>query len=325
MYTVLGIAMVLIAGLREVGSTPDSDAYEMMYYGDNNTIVEEATEPSFTLITSILQSLSLGVNALFVTYALISIAIHLPVLWKLSRLPFLTLTIYISYYFMIHEMVQIRVGVAVGLFLWAIYHYVNQRKTAALACILAGVFFHYSAAVGLVIFLFNERISEWQKYMLYLIVPIGIAAYFANVDISYLVPDGFGGDKLAIYRNVRDIGNEEELAGIRFERNPIIWMNIILYYVCIYFRDYLTKQCKYVPIAIKLQAVGFCCLFFLKGFSMVVGNRLNDYFSIVSIILWTAAVYVFYPQIIAKVITNIVSSVRFVASVLVYALSLLFL
>ena len=325
LYILFGVIMVLIAGLRVPGSTPDSESYETMFYGTNNTIIEEATEPSFKFITGILHSLSLGINSLFTIYALISIAIHLPVLWKLSRFPLLALTIYISYYYMRHEMVQIRAGVAVGLFLWAIYYYVNEKKLVALGFILIGILFHYSATVGLVIFLLRNNITTWQKYVLYLVVPVGIMVYFANLDISYLVPDQFGGDKLTIYRKLRDAGNEEELAGIRFERNPIIWMNMVLYYVCIIFRDNLTKYCKYVPIAIKLQAIGFCCLFFLKGFSMVVGNRLNDYFSIVSIILWIASVYAFYPTIMGKVISNIISSIRFVASMLIYALSLLFM
>jgi hypothetical protein len=33
---------------------------------------------------------------------------------------------------MMHEMVQIRAGVAAGLFLWAIYYYVEKRKLLAL-------------------------------------------------------------------------------------------------------------------------------------------------------------------------------------------------
>ncbi|MBR1932365.1 MAG: EpsG family protein [Prevotella sp.] len=323
LYAILGFAMILIAGLREVGSTPDSEDYELMYYGKTNKILEAATEPSFALISSFLNSFSLGVNALFLTYALISIPIHLSAFTRLSKLPFLTLTIYISYYFMMHDMVQIRCSVAAALFLWAIYFHTERKEKQALVCILTGIFFHYSATVGLLLFLTKSNIPKWQTYILYLIVPIGLIAYFTNLDISYLVPDEFGGAKLASYRNLKDKGIEDLQAGIRFERNPLIWMNIILYYCCIYFKDSLTKCCKYVPVAIQVQALAFCFLFFIKGFSMVVGNRLNDYFSIASIILWTASVYAFYPQIAGKIISNIISSARFVASILIYALSLL--
>ena len=323
LYILLGIAMILIAGLREVGSTPDSIDYERMFYGKSDKILEAATEPSFAMISSFLNSLSLGVNSLFITYALISISIHLSAFWKLSKMPLLMLTVYISYYYMMHDMVQIRCSVASALFLLAIYFYVEEKKMYALACILTGIFFHYSATVGLLLFIARNKIPDWQKYLLYLIVPVGLVAYFTNVDISYPVPDEFGGAKLETYRRLKDKGMEESMAGIHFEGNPLIWLNIILYYASIFYKDYLTKYCKYVPIAIKIQAFAFCCLFFIKGFSMVVGNRLNDYFSVASIILWTASVYAFYPRIIGKIVTNLVSAVRFVASMLIYALSLL--
>lgn len=325
-YILVGIAMILIAGLREPGSTPDSDGYEMMLHGNTDEILEEATEPSFSFICSIINSLSLGVNALFLTYATISIAIHLPVFWKLSKdFSFTILTVYISYYFMMHEMVQIRAGVAVGLFLWAIYFYVEKKKMAALACILIGILFHYSAAMGLVLFGLRNELTKWQKIVLYSIIPIGIVVYFSNVDISYLIPDSLIGNKLTIYREMRDKGLEDELAGWPMERNLLIWMNFVLYYACIYYHEYLSKYCKYVVIAIKLQAVGFCFLFFVHGFSSVLGNRMNDYFGIATIILWTASVCAITPKFVSRIISNSISTLRFVTSMLLYALSLLYL
>ena len=32
LYVVFGIVMIMIAGLREVGSTPDTESYEEMYF-----------------------------------------------------------------------------------------------------------------------------------------------------------------------------------------------------------------------------------------------------------------------------------------------------
>lgn len=323
LYIIFGIIMILIAGLREVGSVPDTVEYEGMYYG-SNAIMQELTEPTFKLFTSILRPMMLGVNALFMTYAFISIVIHLPALWKLSKLPLLTLTIYISYYYMMHEMVQMRAGVAAGLFLWAIYFYVEKKKLMSLACILVGFLFHYSAAAGLVLFLLKDKLPGWQKTILYLIIPVGLVAYIAELDLSLLVPDEFGGDKLTHYRELKDKGLEDELAGWPLRNNILIWINFVLYTASIYYSELLTKHCKYVPIAIKVQAIGFCFLFFAHGVSAVLGNRMNDYFSIATIILWTASVYAFSPRIVSIAISNFISTFRFVSSVIAYALALLF-
>ena len=325
LYCLIGFALILTAGLREPGSTPDSEGYEMMLNGITNEILEEATEPSFSLICSILNSLSLGANALFLTYAFISVPIHLFAFWKLSEKRFLILTIYISYYFMMHEMVQIRAGVAAGLFLLAIYYYVEQKKKSALGCILIGIFFHYSATAGLVLFLLKDKLPQWQKITLYLLIPIGLIAYFTQLDLSTLIPEELGGEKLVLYRKLKDQGIEEELSGWPLERNILIWMNIILFYASIFYSEFLVKHCKYVLIAIKIQAVGFCFLFFMHGVSSVLGNRMNDFFSIANIILWTACVYAFHPRHIGLIINNLISSLRFVTSMLGYALSLLYM
>lgn len=129
MYVILGIALILTAGLRGFESTPDTEGYVAMFEGTADAI-QELVEPSFTFITTIMNAMDFDATSLFLTYAIISVPIHLSILWRLSKdYPFTILTIYISYYFMMHEMVQIRAGVAAGLFLWAIYYYVEKENS----------------------------------------------------------------------------------------------------------------------------------------------------------------------------------------------------
>ena len=108
-YLILGVAMILIAGLREVGSTPDTIAYEGMYYAKGSKLALMLREPSFNLIVSVLNSFSLGVSALFITYALISVPIHLSALWRMSKFPLLILTIYISYYYIYNYLYDLNI------------------------------------------------------------------------------------------------------------------------------------------------------------------------------------------------------------------------
>lgn len=324
-YYALGAVMILIAGLREVGSTPDTVSYEEMFYAKEGDLMVLLREPSFSIIVNILQSFSLGINSLFFVYALLSIPMHLAVFWKMSKLPLLTLTIYLSYYYMMHDLVQIRCAVASGLFLWAIYWYLENKKLYSLAFILMGTFFHFSAAAGLVLFVFSNKLPAWERVALYALVPIGLVVYFTHFDISTFIPDEWGGMKLMRYRQMRDKGIEDDQQGWRLEINLLIWMNIVLYYACIYYHDYLVKHCKYTTIAIKLQAVGFLFLFFAYSISKVLGNRMNDYFSVVTILLWTASFYAFRPQLLSKIVNNAISTVRFITSMLGYALSLLWM
>lgn len=323
LYVLVGVMMILIAGLREPGSTPDSETYEEMYNGTYNEVLQDITEPSFTFISFVLNSMSLGVNALFLTYALISVTIHMAALWKFSKLPFMTLTIYVSFFYMMHDMVQIRCSVASGLFIWAMYFYNQHKKLYTFYCILAGILFHYSAATGFVIFLLDFKIRRWEKIAMYLLIPVGIVAY-SHLDISSFIPESIGGEKLIAYRKLKDMGLDEEQGGYPLKYHLVIWLNFVVFYAALFYEKYLSEKSNYMVLAIKVQAVGFCCLFFLNGVTMILSSRLNSYFSVASILLWTSATYLFAPLQVGKIINSVINFIRFITSMLFFALSLYF-
>ena len=310
-YILVGIMMILIAGLREPGSTPDSETYESMYNGTYSEILEDITEPSFTFISFVLNSMSLGVNALFLTYALLSVTIHM------------TVTIYVSFFYMMHDLVQIRCSVASGLFIWAMYFYNQHKKLYTLYCILAGILFHYSAATGFVIFLLDFKIRKWEKIAMYLLVPVGIVAYSA-LDISSFIPESIGGEKLIAYRKLKDMGLDEEQGGYPLKYHLVIWLNFVVFYAALFYEKFLSEKSNYIILAIKVQAVAFSCLFFLNGVTMILSSRLNSYFSVASILLWTSATYLFTPLMVGKIINSVINFIRFITSMLFFALSLYF-
>lgn len=322
-YILLGVVMILIAGLREAGATPDSAAYEDMYYGGGKDLTDEIVEPSFILIRDFMQSFHFGINALFLVYALISIPLRLTAIWKISNLPLLTLSLYISYYYQLHDIVQIRCAVASALFMLALYYRLEYKIAYALLCIFAGFFFHFSAAVGLIIFFIdNKPLKDWQLVILYTIVPLGILFSFSGLDISQFIPSEIGGDKLQFYRELKEKGIEGDLEGLPFYRDPAILLNICLYYGCLIYRQALSDNSKYFSIFIKIMGIAFICKFSLGNLSSVVASRLFEYFDVVSIFLWTMVVYAFYPKIAGKIIVNFASTVRFAISALAYVLGL---
>lgn len=327
LFCILGVAMIMIAGLRSVDSTPDSADYEDKFLNSGSgTVIDEADEPTFKFFSAVLSGMGLGVNSLFFVYALIAIPLHLLAIWKFTKTPFMTLGIYLSYFYMMHELVQIRVGAGVGFFIWAVYYRAKSKNLLALALVLIGVTFHYSIAAGLVIFgLSNKPLKTWERYLYYAVVPLGLAAYFVNLDFSHLVPDTLGGDKLALYREMKDKGLEENLAGYPLKFHLVIWLNFIMYYFAIYYEDIYRKYIPETTLCIKIQAVGFACLLFLNGISTVLAERLNGMYSIVNIFTWSALIYSFSPVIAGKVVNNLISAFRFIISFFFFALSWYFM
>lgn len=319
----VGLVMILIAGTRGVLDTPDSENYESMF--DETTSIDDDSirEPSFSIISYYLNMFGFGINALFFVYAFLSVPLRLGAIWKLSKWPLLTLSIYISFYYQLHDLVQIRCAVASAAFFFAIYYHLEHRNKMALLWIAIGVFFHYSAVAGLLIFLFNNKPLE-RRHILFLlgVLLFGVAFYFSGLDISFFVPEQLGGDRMQFYRQLKENGIEGDLEGLVFYKNPMVLTNIALYLGCIYFHKTLTEQYKYLPFMLKMMAVAFFFLLTMTNISSVVSSRLYEYFDVVSIFLWTAVIYAFKPAWGGKVLVHVVSSARLLYSVLIYTLHL---
>jgi len=320
----IGIVMIIIAGTRGPEDTPDSQEYENTFNSIRSLDGSKINmEPSFIYISYLLNTLGLGLNALFFTYAFLSIPIRLGAIWKMSKLPLLTLSIYISFYYQLHDLVQIRCAVASSLFLFAVYYCAENKRLTAMYFILVGAIFHYSALAGFAIFFFsNKELNIWWQTILYLIVPVCFIFYFAGLDLTYLVPDQLGGDRLETYRSLKEWGQEGDLEGVAAHKNFLILINIVMYYGALYYHKVLTQNYKYVPILLKILAFAFFCRLTLDGISSVLASRLFEYFDVVSIFLWTAVIYAFIPVYIGKIATNIVSTGRVLFSIFIYTLHL---
>lgn len=324
LFMVIGLIMIVIAGIRVPGETPDSENYENNYYSitslDSDDYLQEI---SFVYISYFLNVLGLSVNALFFAYALLSVPLRLTAIWKMSKLPILTLSIYISFYYQLHDLVQIRCAVASALFLLAVYYQTENNRKAALAFILLGTLFHYSALAGLIILLLNNKeLNTWWQTGLYLVIPVAIIFYAAGLDIATMIPDELGGNRLKLYKSLKEYGIEGDLEGVAIYKNPMVLTNVCLYFFCLFFHKTLTEQCKYVPILLKIMAIAFLCRLTLDNISSVVSSRLFEYFDVVSIFLWTAVIYAFSPVNIGKIFTHTVSTARLLYSVLIYTLQL---
>ncbi len=315
----IGVTMVVIAGSRSPYDTPDSDNYELMYYSVNS-LDDLIREPSFVYLSYYLNTFGFGINALFFAYAIMSVPLRLDAICKLSPLPILTLSIYISYFYQLHDLMQMRTAVASSLFLFAIYFRAEKRFWPTLWCILIGFLFHYSALAGIIIFFFsNKELKRWQRIVLAAIVPLGLLFYFFGFDYSYLVPDELGGDRLAAYRELKEKGKEDDQSWV-FYKHPVFLLNVLLYYGCLIYYRLLAKKYNYMSIMLKIMAFAFICMLTLSTLSAVLASRLHEYFAIVSIFLWTAAVYAFRPLNYGKIFLHCIIFIQCLANIFIYTL-----
>lgn len=294
-YLVIGALLVLVAGLREVGIDPDSLNYEGTFLNNTSANAEKSVEYSFLLISQILHSFSNDVHSLFLLYALLGVALKMYAFRKLSSLWLLPLAMYICNYFIVHECMQIRTGVLSGMLLLAIYYIGEEQKKKALLCLMIGTFFHYSGLIMLPIFLLsNKEITKRQKIIWALVIPIsyGFVFYGFNALLTTNVDIPFIGDKFAIYQND---ANTKGTSGWVNIYSPFRMLTIFLFYYTLFFHDTIIRFNKYLPLQIKMFALGN---FFYIAFSFfpVFASRVCMLYEIVTIPIFASIFYTIRPK-----------------------------
>jgi len=188
LFVLFFVLLFFIAGFRPVGIDRDSKGYASLIQSfittHNYNFIR--TEPSFYLIVNVSKFLFDDVvRGVFIIYALLGVSLTLYAIKKHSSFPLLSLIVYFCFYFVLHAMTQIRVGVAAAIFLLAIPDIVNRNLKSFLIKTALATLFHYSAIIMLFIYLINLK---HNKQLFYLFLPlIGILLTIINVRKFFLM------------------------------------------------------------------------------------------------------------------------------------------
>lgn len=293
-YLLLGLTMVLVAGFREVGVDPDSDSYESAYHNYYSQNSEDSKESTFIWMSAALNQVTSDVHALFLAYALIAVIMHLIAFRYLSEeYWFLPVFVYLSFFFEMHEMIQIRTGVLSGFFMLAIKPMAERRWFVAMLLILIGSTFHISGLALLpLLFLTNNPMSKKQRWIWASVIPFGYVLFFLGMAIQMYLDIPFVGEKLLEYQ----IGDEKGKSIVTVNAfNVVQLFAVAAFYYLLYFYDTIAERNKYFPLLMKIFAIG-TATFVAFAFFPVIGDRLGYQMKMVNIILYANIVYTILPR-----------------------------
>lgn len=166
--TVIQLILLLLASLflfylaafRPIGMDNDSITYKYeilaFYYG-----FSEIKEPAFIFFAFISKAFfDESVRSVFVMYAFFAIFIKTYAIARYSQNIFLSIVIYAGMFFILHDMTQIRVGLASAFFLLSIPDLIDNNKKSYLFKIFLSCLCHFSAVVLLpLVFLSSKKIN----------------------------------------------------------------------------------------------------------------------------------------------------------------------
>lgn len=293
----IGIALICISTFKPM-TTSDANTYEYYYYYNDDIIVETATEPTYIYLSRFFLSCGFEVIAMFFVYAIIAIPIKLSVLWKTTPYVFTALIVYMGIYYPLHDVVQIRCGVAAAFLLWALVPLQKRQYLLATILTLCATMFHYSGLAFLPILIVgNMRVNIYWKYLLGAAIPICLALYVMGIGAVSLIPGSIIEGKLDIYKEMSEAGGWAEYVPYK---QVTFLAEFVLLYIFLFFYDTIEKHCVYAPILIKIIALEMGCLVMFAEIP-VLGGRLHDLFGVFNTLAFTCCLYCIKPQYVVKI------------------------
>lgn len=289
----IAIIMIFVAGFRNGDYVRDYGVYADIYERNSDDI----TEPAFVFISYILHTISSDNSIyLFVLFAIIGVSLKFVAIKQLTELWFLSIVIYCSYLFVLHEITQIRAGVASAILLLCIKPIYEKDLKRFLLFTFLAFSFHYSAIVFFPLWFLGRNP---QKKWLYISIPLGYLAYFLHLNIIYALPIPGIEEKIELYKNIKELeGGIWDAINVF---NPLILARILFLYFMLWKYELLILHNKYFTILIKIYCLSVMSIFIFSVLPAV-AFRISELLSSIEIILIPMLFYSIKEKMVSKIL-----------------------
>lgn len=299
-YVLFGIGLILVAIFKDGSNMPD---YQEFIDNIEGNIVADINikEPAFFAIKWLADFCpDYRVLIGLFLYAIFGVTLKLIAIKQLTEFWFIALAVFISHYYMLHDLIQIRAGVASAFLLLCIKPLYERNGKRFLLWTLIAFLFHYSAII--IFFLWFLSPKFFKKGIWLSIIPIAYILYFIGFDIISLltyIPIPGVQTKLIGYQRITELG----LNGWdTFDPFAITYLvKIFVLYFIVLNINKIQQHNKYTYILTKIYALAFA-VYLLLGCVPVVAYRTKELLAIVEIVLLPSIAYIGVPRSVTKAV-----------------------
>lgn len=288
----------------------DHENYENIYSyvvnGQNYLI-----EPTFYAFSYFSKLICNSPVILFIIFALIGVYIKSKAILKLSVYPTLAIFVYYCDYFLLHEMTQIRVGVAAGICFLSLHEYVNGNKLKFIYYIAFATIFHVSAMLFvLLLFIPKGDIKRKEFYFYITLLIASYTLYFSNygfASLFSLIPIDFVQQKFLMYSQQVENGNSIDVNVFSILQIIKIFSIVILYS---YFKIN-NSRVRYIDCTI-LRLYIYSCIAWVIFFDIpAFAIRISELFGFSEVLLLPILAISFKQKSIGLLIVILICSLMF--------------
>lgn len=267
-----GIALILIATYRP-SIMPDYVNY-LHAFKKGETI---RFEVAYDGLIRLYSKHELDFICLLYTSACLSVSLKIYAISKETSLIWTTMLLYLSHFFILHDMIQMRAAIASGLLLVSIRFLTSRQLIPFLIICGIAVCFHYSALIIIPLWFINKS-KAYKKFYMYLIpvsYALALAGIFFTEFIKY-IPLGSVNYLLNMYSGT-----------INGTINIFNTIQIMRCIICIWFwfkLDYIQQLNENLLIILKIYTIALALMVLFSSLP-VAAFRLSELLLIVEILL----------------------------------------
>lgn len=280
-FILAGAFLVFFCATKDE-TTIDNLVYLSMYTSGSLT-GRRGVEPTFAWITSI----SPTFEWLLAIYATLAVSFNLYAIRRLSPNIWLSLFCYLTFFFIIHNVIQIRAGVATSIFLLSIAYIAEKKWWIFYPLCVAAFLFHYSSIIMLpLFFLPRKKVNKWI-WSLVLIGSLGLAVADFGIGIfAKVLPIDVIQNALHNYS-----GNKEYEAGTI---GVTIYLKIIVGLLLLFNIDKIRENYPFAPVVATIFVLSLIIKLLLRDIPVLSG-RLSEFLGVSEIFA-----YAMFPMISKK-------------------------
>lgn len=175
--------LLLVGVLKLLGPDLDYELY-VNWFGYANHEQASTKEVAFTVVRSLVKAAGGGIVYFYLVYVGLALAFKLGAMYRQSYLPLMSLLVYLSVYFPLHEYTQVRAGVASAIMLLSMPLIASKRYFYWGLFFFCALMFHWSSVVFLLSFLIIVFVP---LRVIYWLPPVGVALVFVSSGVKLLV------------------------------------------------------------------------------------------------------------------------------------------
>lgn len=293
------LVFVVWSMLRPASYVSDYLNYEKYFYSFDDVKTKLIVENTFLWISEFVYNNGGTLRIVIYIYAIISIPLKLYSIRKMTdeTVFLLSMMVYASNYFMLHDCEQIRLAAGMAFGLYALYLRVKRKNAFMMVLmLLLGISFHHTiAALAIPLLVCPENLTRCWKWILALVVPVSICLWIFQINPITSLPIPYIREKMFLYEMAIAEGQHPDVRVL----NMMVFLRITLFYYVLYYYDTILPHLKALPMLIICDALSIASWFALSEMS-VIAVRMSQLFGFIEIILFASIYYTMKPAWFGK-------------------------